>query len=65
MQTDYPVRPDKTFQLGYIPYKKDDTGLAWSCTVDSCISLAQAAGEDDPTLIVADVFFGAQEDQIR
>ncbi len=44
------------FRNGCIPYKNDDTRLAWSCTVDSLISLAYAAGEDDPTPLVADIF---------
>ena len=56
MQTDYPVRRDETFRHGYIPYKKDETRLAWSCTIDSRISLAYAAGEDDPTPLFADIF---------
>ena len=36
--------------------KNDDTRLACSCAVDSLISLAYAAGEDDPTPLVAAVF---------
>jgi hypothetical protein len=56
MQTDYPVRRDATFRHGYIPYKKDETRLAWTCAIDSRISLAYAAGEDDPTPLVADMF---------
>ena len=56
MQTDYPVRRDETFRHGYIPYKKDETRLAWSCAIDSRISLAYAAGEDEPTPLVADIF---------
>jgi hypothetical protein len=53
---DYPVRRDETFRHGYIPYNKDESRLAWSCTIDSRISLAYAAGEDDPTPLVADIF---------
>ena len=56
MQTDNPVRQDETFRHGYIPYKIDDSRLAWSCAIDSRISLAYAAGEDDPTPLVADIF---------
>jgi hypothetical protein len=56
MQTDYPVRRDKRFRHGYIPYKIDESRLAWSCTIDSHISLAYSAREDDPTLLVADIF---------
>jgi hypothetical protein len=56
MQTDYPVRQDETFQHGNIPYKKDETRLAWSCAINSRISLAYAAGEDDPTPLFADIF---------
>ena len=55
MQTDYPVRRDETFRHGYIPYK-DESRLAWSCAIDSRISLAYSAGEDDPTPLVADIF---------
>ena len=51
MQTDYPVRRDETFQHGYIPYRIDESRLAWSCTIDSRISLA-----DDPTPLVVDLF---------
>jgi hypothetical protein len=40
----------------HIPYIKDETSLAWSCTIDCCISLAYVAGEDDPTPLVADIF---------
>ena len=36
--------------------KKDETRLAWSSTIDSPISLAYAAGEDDPTPLVANIF---------
>ena len=36
--------------------KNDDTRLACSCAVDSLISLAYAAGEDDLTPLVAAVF---------
>jgi len=39
-----------------LAYKIDDTRLAWSCTVDGCISLPYAAGEDDPTQLAADLF---------
>jgi hypothetical protein len=56
IQTDYPVRRDKSFQHGYIPYKKDETRLAWTCAIVSRISLAYTAGEDDPTPLVADIF---------
>jgi hypothetical protein len=57
LQTDYPVRRDETFRHGYIPYhKKDETRLAWTCAIDCRISLAYAAGEDDPTPLVADIF---------
>ena len=56
MQTDYPVRRDETFRHGSTPYTNEDARLAWTCTVDSCISLAYAAGEDDPTPLVADMF---------
>ena len=56
MQMDYPVRRDETFRHGYIPYNKDESRLAWSCAIDSRISLAYAAGEDDPTPLVADIF---------
>ncbi len=49
MQTDNPVRRDKMFRHGYISCKKNKTRLAWSCPIDSRISLAYAAGEDDPT----------------
>jgi len=56
MQTEYPVRRDKTFRHGYITDKKDETRLAWSCAINSRISLAYAAGEDDPTPLVADIF---------
>jgi len=56
MQTDYPVRRDETFRHGYIPYKIDESRLAWSCAIDSRISLAYSAGEDDPTPLVADLF---------
>ena len=55
-QTDYPVRRDETFRHGYIPYKKYETRLAWSCVIDCRISLAYAAGEDDPTPLAADLF---------
>ena len=55
MQTDYPVRRDETFQHGNIPYKKDETRLAFSCAVNSRISLAYAARKDDPTPLVADI----------
>ena len=44
------------FRHGYIPYTSDDTRLSWSCTVDSRTSLAYAAGEDDSTPLVADIF---------
>jgi len=41
MQTDYPVRREETFRHGYIPYKDDEKArLAFSCMVDSLISLA-------------------------
>ena len=56
MQMDYPVRRDETFRHGYIPYNKDESRLAWSCAIDSRISLAYAAREDDPTPLVADIF---------
>jgi len=56
MQTNCPVRRDETFRHGYIPYKKDETRLSWSCAIDSRISLAYAAREDDPTPLVADIF---------
>ena len=56
MQMDYPVRRDEKFRHGYIPYNKDESRLAWSCAIDSRISLAFAAGEDDPTPLVADIF---------
>ena len=56
MQTNYPVRRGETFRHGDIPYKKDETRLAWSCAIDSRISLAYAAGEDDPTPLFADIF---------
>jgi hypothetical protein len=56
MQTNYPVRQDETFRHGYIPNKIDESRLAWSCAIDSRISLAYAAGEDDPTPLVADLF---------
>ena len=56
MQTRYSVRQDKTFRQGYIPCKNDKTRLAWSCTIDSWISLAYADKEDDPTPLVADIF---------
>jgi len=55
LQMDYPVRRDETFRHGYIPYNKDESRLAWSCAIDSRISLAYAAGEDDPTPLVADI----------
>ena len=57
MLTDYPVRREDTFGHGYIPYKDDEkVRLAWSCAIDSRISLAYAAGEDEPTPLVADIF---------
>ena len=56
MQTDYPVRRDERFQHGYIADKIDETRLAWSCAIDSHISLAYSAREDDPTPLVADIF---------
>jgi hypothetical protein len=56
MQTDYPVRRDERFRHGYILDKIDETRLAWSCAIDSRISLAYSAGEDDPTPLVADLF---------
>ena len=56
MQTNYPVRQDETFRHGYIPNKIDESRLAWSCAIDSRISLAYSAGEDDPTPLVADLF---------
>ncbi len=56
MQTDYPVRRDEAFRHGSTPYTNEDARLAWTCTVDSCISLAYAAREDDPASLVADIF---------
>ena len=44
------------FRHGYILGKNDETRLAWSCAVNSHISLAYATREDDPTPLVADVF---------
>jgi hypothetical protein len=52
----YPLRRDETFRHGYTPNKKDESRLAWSSAIDSRISLAYAAGEDDPTPLVADIF---------
>jgi hypothetical protein len=44
MQMDYSGRRDETFRHGYIPYKDDEeVRLAWSCTIDSRISLSYAA----------------------
>jgi len=57
MLTDYPVRREDTFRHGYISNKDDEkVRLAWSCAIKSRILLAYAAGEDDPTPLVADIF---------
>ena len=41
---------------GSIPNKNEDARLAWTCTVNSRISLAYAAREDDPAPLVAVIF---------
>jgi len=57
MQTDYPVRRDEMFRHCYIPYKDDEEArLVFSCIVDSLISLAYTAGEDDPAPLLADLY---------